>query len=65
MNPPIRLESVKVGDVLVADGGFTCLRPGRHEVKGEAGCLYVVCRSGKHFLDGQDDGNGILVGFAR
>jgi hypothetical protein len=61
----IRLRDVNAGDVLVADNGFTCIHQGLYEVKEDSGRLYVDCRDGKHFLDGQDDGDGILIGFTR
>ena len=51
----LAIDAVKVGDLLRADGGFTCLNDGElclvHE--GPSGGLYVECRSGQHFLDGQ------------
>jgi hypothetical protein len=62
-----RLEDVKPGDVLIADGGFTCLTEnGRCKVREDEHGLYVICDEGKHYLDGQldDDGTGI-IGFAK
>jgi hypothetical protein len=56
--------SVKAGDLLEADGDFDCIAAGSILiVQGESGDLWVSCSHGKHGLDGQDDGDGFLVGF--
>lgn len=60
----------KAGDVLVCDGGFTCLREGAEvEVHSDperdgVNALYVPCDDGAHYLDGQldFDGCGAFVG---
>ena len=65
----MKFKDIKEGDVLVADGGFTCL-------KQDAECLvrkddegfYILCGQGsdaKHYLDGQEDSNGDLVGLSK
>ena len=49
--------------VIEADGGFTCLSNGqRCIVHGEKdGRLYIFCKDGKHYLDGQlDDGDAYI-----
>lgn len=54
----IPAASVKEGDLLVADGGFTGLHSLQLcEVKKDPtdGELYVECAEGKHFLEGQLD----------
>jgi len=58
---------MKLGDRLVADGGFTCLQEGEIcEVKQEDDELYVECEAGKHFLDGQlNDEDTAYVGFLK
>ena len=64
----MKFADVKEGDMLIADGGFTCIKEdARLNVKeNEDGDLYVPCESGQHFLDGQIDyDNGALVGFSR
>lgn len=51
---------VKVDTILVADGGFTCLKEGdmRRVLADEKGELYIQCGDSGHHLDGQlDDGN--------
>lgn len=62
----LRLEDVKEGDVLVADGGFTCLKEGeRCEVRKDEVGLYVLCQGGKHYLEGQTDDGVTLIGFTK
>ena len=58
------LKNVKPGDRLFTDGGFTCMEAGELKVvrRDEGGQLYVACRDGKHLLDGQNDGDGKLIG---
>jgi hypothetical protein len=61
-----KLADLKPGDVLRADGGFTCLSDGavREVMKDDDG-LYVQCSEGKHHLDGQEGANGECVGLWR
>ena len=64
----IPVKQVKAGDILVADGGFTCLRYGEEcEVKMDRGRgLYVDCAMDKHYLDGQlSDDLTEFVGFLK
>lgn len=64
-HPWARLSELKVGDNLVADSGFTCLREGFVcKVFSDHGELYVSCNSGRHWLAGQLSGD-MLVGFWR
>jgi len=61
------VEQVKIGDILIADGGFTCLQD-RQECKVQEtdGELYVACTAGFHFLDGQlNDDLTEYVGFLK
>lgn len=63
-----RLAEVKPGDVLIADGDFTCVPAGPVTVKGTRppqGALYFDCDDGKHMLDGQLNDVGCLVGLTR
>lgn len=67
--PWARLSELKAGDKLVADGGFTCIKKGGVvvvEARGD-GQLYVGCRSGSHYLDGQVSGENhdSLIGLWR
>lgn len=71
----MRLQDVKEGDQVIADGGFTCLKDGAvltvktHPTIGAAlgpgHQLYVECDAGGHFLDGQTDDDGEIIGFAK
>lgn len=53
----LKISDVRPGDVLVADGGFTCMRQDTHCVvkADENGELYVECDEGRHLLSGQLD----------
>lgn len=54
---------VKRGDILITDGGFTCIRESTmRRVEQSDGRLYIKCDDGKHFLDGQCDDEGNLIG---
>lgn len=56
------IRKLRAGDKVNVDGGFTCLEAGevvvqQHSQYTGAAALYVSCRAGKHFLEGQcDDG---------
>ncbi len=49
----MKLSDVKPGDVLIADGGFTCIKEGTELIVSEK--LTVPCSHGEHSLDGQVD----------
>lgn len=55
-------DAVSPGTVLIADGGFTCMRPGAKIVRRGPHGLYVRCGCGRHYLDGQLDDDGRLIG---
>lgn len=64
------INDIKVGDKLIADGGFTCMSNGEvKEVKSYGGGLvgfYVDCAEGTHNLEGQvDDEQGFIVGLTK
>jgi len=64
----MKLSDVKQGDVLIADGGFTCLKEGqRCAVQSDSNGLFIPCNEGKHYLDGQVsfDNKGELVGLTK
>ena len=62
----LKLGDVGEGDVLIADGGFTCLREGQHcLVRSDEGGLWVACDDGSHMLDGQLNDADEYVGFSR
>ena len=59
-----KAAQIRAGLWLTADDGFTCLPAWcRVEVRGNAqDGYYILCAEGKHFLDGQEDERGYLVG---
>ena len=67
----IAIDSLKVGDVLVADAGFDCLAEGEEVTVMSATQparfrdLYVRCIHGEHYLDGLIKPGGVIVGFRR
>lgn len=67
------LSTLKPGDILEADGGFTCLKEGEvcevkldskeaYENKSAAAGLYIECSAGEHFLCGQADDGEHCIG---
>jgi len=61
--PYAKLADLKAGDVLELDQGFTCMKGERNVCLYHAtNELFVHCNHGLHFLSGQDDGDGYLVG---
>lgn len=76
--PKVANDAAKVGDRLVADHGFTCIKDGAVLVVGTDGgtadSLYVRCggprgksnrHDEKHYLSGQFGDDGFLVGLRR
>ena len=63
----LKLNDVRAGDTLVADGGFTCLREGDRRVVKAApnGRLFIECDASRHDLVGQLDHDGALVGLSK
>lgn len=58
-----RVDEVQVGTVLIADGGFTCIKEGARLTVSDNNGLRVPCRHyGGHHLDGQLE-NGEYIGF--
>lgn len=68
-----KASEVKAGDTLVADSGFDCIESGAHLVveADDKGGLFVACKEGRHYLEGQLDfdgeggGIGLLVGLSK
>lgn len=59
----MHISKVKAGDVLIADDAFNCLTEGREvKVYQDGTGLYVPCCKGKHYLDGQTNAIGEVVG---
>lgn len=58
MKPFVKVDEVKEGTVLIPDSGFTCMKADQPKTvlkKEGTGELYILCREGWHFLDGQKD----------
>jgi len=61
--PYLKFQDVVVGMEVHFDSGFTCTTEGTHTVQADdTGRLFVPCRNGKHFLSGQENEDGYLVG---
>lgn len=58
----MKLSDLKAGDSVFADSGFTCLHGGFHTVCADDGGLYLECDDGHHYLEGQENEHGELVG---
>lgn len=58
----MKMEDLKAGENVKLDGGFTCAKEGLHEVHQDDHGHYFICDEGKHYLDGQEDEDGNLVG---
>jgi hypothetical protein len=65
----VKFDDVKAGDILISDGGFTCIRKNARCIVREhtpGGALYIPCDHGVHYLDGQlDHSTGELVGLSK
>ena len=66
----VPFASLVDGDILVPDRGFTCMYPGHpHLVRVDATGPWVSCccatGRGRHYLDGQLDESGMVVGMRR
>lgn len=60
----MRLEDLNAGDMVAIDQGFTCHPGGPALVWENAGRLFFFCKCGFHYLDGQVDDVGNLVGLS-
>lgn len=50
----MKIQEVKAGMTLIADGGFDCIDEGAQcVVETDGDGLFVKCRCGRHGLDGQ------------
>jgi hypothetical protein len=63
MSRDVKYDELCAGQVLVADRGFTCMDEGPKTVHEDDDGLFVECRHGRHYLDGQARVFGVLVGF--
>jgi hypothetical protein len=55
----VLVSKVSKGTILYTDDGFTCIgKDARREVQeDEEGCLWISCKCGRHYLDGQIEGD--------
>ena len=60
----MKLSDLSEGDIVVVDGGFTCREAGEVMVYEAVDGLYFECEHGRHYLDGQEDDDGNLVGIS-
>ena len=63
----MKLSDINPGDKLVADNGFSCcdgetIYEVHTHLNGEP---YIKCRLGYHYLSGQLDSDGNLIGFKK
>jgi hypothetical protein len=60
----LKLEVARPGMMVTVDGGFTCMTRGaQKEIKADKeGLLYIDCAEGRHYLAGQRDDHGRLIG---
>jgi hypothetical protein len=64
--PYATIDDTQPNDILECDGGFTCLQKGelrRVYLSEQGGGLFILCKAGHHWLDGQiDDATHAYVG---
>lgn len=60
----MKLSDLKVNDTIKVDSGFTCMYESLRYVYKNKDGLFVVCDEGHHYLNGQEDENGELVGIS-
>lgn len=59
----MKLSEIKAGDTVILDNGFYCRMGGKALIQATSyGELYFHCSEGRHYIDGQLDKNGDLVG---
>ncbi len=61
-----KVSDVKVGDTVVTDGGFTCMKQNeRHIVQEDENGLFIPCEEGHHYIDGQLDDGDVYIGLRK
>jgi len=58
----MKLDDIRPGNLVRLDGEFTCHMGGLTMVHGDSRGLFFFCGDGRHYLDGQQDSYGNLVG---
>jgi hypothetical protein len=54
----VKSKDVKAGDIIKADGGFSCIKEGAvlMVMERHTGELYVECSEGRHYLNDEEPG---------
>lgn len=60
----LKLSDLKAGDRITTDNSFTCMGAGIRTVQEDESGLYLLCEDGRHYLDGQQDEHGHLIGIS-
>lgn len=60
----VTLAQLTPGMKIIVDSSFDCTGPGLARVFGDEHGLYFLCAEGHHYLDGQEDEDGTLVGIS-
>ena len=65
--PKLKYSDLKAGDQLMGFEGWECIPASavRTVFEDEDGDLYLRCKQGKHYLDGQIQGGGYLLGMIK
>lgn len=58
----MKLKDITSGTIITVDDGFDCMSAGLKIVSEDEHGLFVPCIDGKHYLEGQEDLDGDLVG---
>lgn len=61
-NAYARIVDLKAGDKVELDESFSCAPAGQTTIEEIDGHLYFNCDEGRHYLVGQDDGDGYCIG---
>lgn len=61
----LNIKDIKPGMRIKADSGFSCIPPNsiRTVFQDTSNRLYVCCLREKHYIDGQLDNHGNVIGF--
>lgn len=61
----MKIKEIKLGDVILLDDGFTCAEAGLVTIQENWAGYFFSCEQGQHYLDGQEDAAGDLIGMSR
>ena len=63
--PYLKRDEIEAGMSVECDGGFTCIPAfARRVVQSDNGDLWISCRHGRHYLEGQLNESGEYVGIS-